>query len=532
MTRAVDGLPDRAFARGALWATLLRHEWRLTWRAFWSKSPGRGTAKPRKVRSRAWTIASVVLAFVGIHVLGLLALALPRTWDDGPRLRVASLFVLVFLFTLMLSFAMSRVVAAFHERRDLDLMLTAPVDPVLLLAIRVATVVAAVTATFAFFTWPFIDVAVASGRWWMARVYALVPVLAIAATGIALMVADGFVRAVGVRRARVGLQVFSALTGAAAYLVTQAHQFLGKEATDRWIRSIVAQVERVDAMPPVAFALGIASGSAIAWAVLVPASVALLAIAVVLARRRFADVAREAESGATVGRASPEAVARRIGRGFAVGAFAAIVRKEWRLILRAPQLVAQILMQLLYLLPLMFVAFGQSGLRANWSNAALAAGIVGIASTLTTSLAWLSVSGEDAPDLMAGSPRAPGELLAAKLVAAASPPLVLVATAAAGIAGRAPVDALLLLAYGLAGATSAAILAAALDAPGRRSDFQRRHQGRGLYALVEGVQFLLWASSAGLATQGLWIAAAATTVLGLVAPAFRLRAALARMRGR
>ena len=60
----------------------------------------------------------------------------------------------------------------------------------------------------------------------MARLYPLVPLMALLATAVALGLTGAFVRLVGVRRARVGLQVFSALIGASFYLVSQARQFL------------------------------------------------------------------------------------------------------------------------------------------------------------------------------------------------------------------------------------------------------------------------------------------------------------------
>ena len=54
---------------------------------------------------------------------------MPRTFPDNQATRIAAVSVLLFLFTLMLSSAMSRVVTAFHERRDLDLLLAAPIAP-------------------------------------------------------------------------------------------------------------------------------------------------------------------------------------------------------------------------------------------------------------------------------------------------------------------------------------------------------------------------------------------------------------------
>ena len=88
---------------------------------------------------------------------------------------------------------------------------------------RAATVVAAVMVhTFALFVFPLADVGIPMGRWWTGRLYLLVPTMALLATGVALTLTGAVVRAIGVRRARVGLQIFSALVGASFYLVSQA----------------------------------------------------------------------------------------------------------------------------------------------------------------------------------------------------------------------------------------------------------------------------------------------------------------------
>ncbi len=514
------------FVRRPPWAALVRHEVRLALREFRGTSRGRGPASTRRRAGARWALVRFGLLAIGMHVVASTVLLMPRAWRDDTVFRVASVMVVGFLFTMMVSFAMSRVVTAFHERRDLDLLLTAPIAPSLLLAVRAAAVAAGITGLFGVFLWPFADVGLVSGRWWLSRLYPLVPCLAVSATGIALVVTDGFVRLVGVRRARVGLQVFSGLVGASMYLVSQARQLLPAEWSERWTRAIVAVVGGDRPSWPVAFVRGVASGDAGAWLVLVAGSVATFVGAVALARRRFVSIAQTAEAGSGARRASRTSVGRRIARGFVRRPFVALMLKEWRLTLRAPQLISQILLQLLYLVPLLFAAFGH-GHRTIWSHAALVAGLVGIASTLATSLAWLAVSGEDAPDLLAGSPVSRATMLGAKLVAAVLPPMALVVAAGLGIVSRSFLDATILWAYGALACVSAAILATAVPSPGRRSDFQRRHQGRGLSVVVEGLQFLLWAGAAGLATSGLWFAAALVTVVACAMPAWRFRGALA-----
>ena len=529
-------LPAR---RPALWWVLVRHEWRLTIRGFTGVSRGRGAsadsdagqrAKPHKPIGRKRFIFSIVAAAVLLHAVGLIALALPRVWSDTFPQRMFAVVAMLLLFTLMLSAAMSRIVSAFHERRDLDLLLAAPISPMLILAIRAITVVAAVTMMFAIFIYPIANVGVATGHWWMARLYPLVPLMATTTTAIALALIGVLVRMIGVRRARVGLQIFSALVGASFYLISQAQNFFPDGARRRLMSWFMGAIGSDAGMGPIAFASHIAAGDPWAWLAFAAASIALFVTALWFARRRFFEVAQTPEADARVVAPARADVDRRIARAFSRGSFVTLVQKEWRLILRAPQLLSQILLQLLYLLPLLFVAFTRDGGRMSWSGPAAAAGVVGLAGTLAASLAWLTVSAEDAADLLAGSPKSRALILWSKLVAATLPPMAIVTMIAIGTmrsaVDDAVLDAALVWVFGVLACASAAILAAAVPSPGKRSDFQRRHRGRGLFALLEALQFLLWSGAAGAAVGGFWLIAAGLTVLAFVLPAIHWRRAL------
>ena len=520
--------------RPPLWWTLIRHELRLTFRDFGQGSAKRraskSNAKARKPRPLGWLILGGVIAFVVLHAAGAMSLVMPHRWVDTQWSRVAATVFAGFVFTLMLSMAMTRVVSAFHERRDLDLLLSAPIAPSLVLTIRALAIVAAISVLFAIFLFPIADVGVASRRWWMARLYVFVPLMAALATGIALVLTGTLVRVIGVRRARVGLQIFSAMVGASFFLVSQAQQMLPKDLSARATRWLLDAARIDDPLPPFVVMSRLAGGDGPTWLLFVTVAVGLFAGAVWLVRHRFLEVAQRPEAESRVATASHAAVARRFARGFAQGAFTTLLRKEWRLILRAPQLLSQVLLQLLYLMPLMLTAFGRRGWGATWTDAAFAAGIVGITGTLATSLAWLAVSAEDAPDLLAGSPKGQAMVLSAKLCAAAAPPIAIVVLAAVGMTHRSTTESLVVLVYGSLACISAAIMEAAAPSPGKRNDFQRRHKGRGFWPLVEALQFLLWGGAAGAAASGHWIVAAVLTVLALVMPAFRLPRALAQLR--
>jgi ABC-2 type transport system permease protein len=314
--------------------------------------------------------------------------------------------------------------------------------------------------------------------------------------------------------------------GASMYFVTQARNFLPKDVTQPvsdWFIGIV----RLDGAPwPIETVAAIARGDVSAWLGFVIVSLGLFATATWWARRRFVEIAQTPDSTVRTVQPARTVIDRRFATGFGRGLFATLLVKEWRLILRAPQLLSQVLLQLLYLMPLMFVAFKHDNGPMQWGPAALAGGITGIASTLATSLAWLTVAAEDAPDLLAGSPRSKGTILSAKLVAAALPPIVIVAIAAIGTAQRSPSNAAVVLLFGILSCVSAAILSAASPVSGKRSDFQNRNKGRGVSAIIEAFQFLLWAGAAGTASSGYWIISIVLTLLAFVMPALRLPQAL------
>ena len=82
-------------------------------------------------------------------------------------------------------------------------------------------------------------------------------------------------------------------------------------------------------------------------------------------------------------------------------------RKEWTLLLRDPWLVSQTLMQLLYLLPPAFLLWRSFGERQRAALILLVPVLVMAAGQLAGGLAWLAISGEDAPELVATAPLPP-----------------------------------------------------------------------------------------------------------------------------
>jgi ABC-2 type transport system permease protein len=183
----------------------------------------------------------------------------------------------------------------------------------------------------------------------------------------------------------------------------------------------------------------------------------------------------------------------------------ALRRKEVLLILRDPWLVSQSLMQLLYLVPPAALL---------WHSYAIASGtpvvvvpVLAMASgQLAGALAWLTICGEDAPDLVLTAPVAPERLLLSKLEAVMLCVGVVFLPLVAGlmtVSTTAGVVALLTIA---ASASSATAIQFWFRAQARRSQFRRRHASSRIATLSEAFSSVLWAAAAGTALAGsdLW----------------------------
>ena len=141
---------------------------------------------------------------------------------------------------------------------------------------------------------------------------------------------------------------------------------------------------------------------------LTAASLVLLGAVMAAFAPRFADtVARVA--------ANPAAVAQGRARTFRPGSRQqALRRKEFLLLRRDPWLLSQSLMQMLYLLPPALMLW-RSFSGTSTAIVLITPVVVMAAGQLAGGLAWLTISGEDAPDLVATAPLPPSRVTRAKV---------------------------------------------------------------------------------------------------------------------
>jgi ABC-2 type transport system permease protein len=193
-------------------------------------------------------------------------------------------------------------------------------------------------------------------------------------------------------------------------------------------------------------------------------------------------------------------------------ASASLRRKERLLLLRDPWLISQSLTQLLYLVPPAFLL-----LRNFELNGRIAIVVVPVlvmsAGQLAGGLAWLTISGEDAPDLVMTAPVAPSRILRAKIEAVLECIGVVLFPFILCLALIAPVAAAVAAIGVTAAAISSALIQLWFRSQAKRSHFRRRHTSSRIATFAEAFSSIIWAAAGAIAASGSWVAA----IIALVA---------------
>lgn len=462
---------------------LFRHELRLLW-----FSAGSGKSEKSQRRPGLGGLALIGLAWLALHAIAYYVVWRTAGIDvHDPRVLVAVTALLYGSMTFMLSSALKSSVLVLFERGDLDLLLSSPLPSHSIFTVRLGTVAAGTAGLYLFFLAPFAHAGALLGHVGWLAVY---PVLLGTATVIAcaaMLMTLGLVRLIGARRTRIVAQVIGALAGALIFILSQLFAHFSRSMETR-AAAAFAQAFAEDG------ALGAGSPVWLPGRALLGEPFPLLAVIAVAAaafvftaartHRFFVHGLQQAASSSRAARRPAGGLRFRFGRSL----FMTVLLKEWRLVLRDPQLISQVALQLIYLLPLFFIIFKRSDVQLP----AMAAGLTLLCSSLTASLGWIIVSAEDAPDLLRLSPAPQRTMQAAKLAAAVLPCLALVLLPLAWLIGRAPLAGL-----GAAGAVVGAVCAAAVivhwcGRPGLRSDYLSRGKGDFLTSILQLFSSLSW----------------------------------------
>jgi ABC-2 type transport system permease protein len=265
-------------------------------------------------------------------------------------------------------------------------------------------------------------------------------------------------------------------------------------------------------------------GDPLPLAVVLGGGAGVLAATICVVAPRFAQLAL-----ATAGVAPGPSRQRRRSAGFrSTSPRRALRGKEWILLRRDPWLMSQSLMQLLYLLPpalLLRHAFYQGSGAA----ALLVPILIMAAGQLAGGLAWLAVSGEDAPDLIASAPVTSAIVLRTKTEAVTAVLAVVFGPFVVALAVVAPISALAAVLGIATAAASATSIQFWFRVQAKRNHLRRRQTSSRIATFAEALSSCSWAGAGALAVASTWLAIIPGLIaLAIVAGAWRIRPGLDR----
>jgi len=475
-----------------------QHELRLAWRD-WLVMMTAG----RRGRERIVAIAVAIFLvfahlfawyFVGRYVnVG--------TEPDKPALVVVTGTVLL-SWSLLMSQAMEYVTRAFYARSDLDLILSSPTAARKIFAVRIAAMALSVIVMAALLGAPLINVLIARGgaRWFGAYGVVIAMGATAAAGSVALTVL--LFRVIGPKRTRLAAQIVAAIIAAVFIIGLQVAAILSQGTLSRLVflesDTLVALVPEVDSF--IWWPARAALGDLMALAVVLGGSLALLGAAILVFSARFGDYAIAAVNTAQ------NAAQKAPRSGFRSRSAARVLRqKEWTLLARDPWLVSQTLMQMLYLLPPALLLWRSYG-EGTGALVVLVPVLVMAAGQLAGGLAWLAISGEDAPDLVASAPISRSRIVRAKIEAVLGAIAIAFAPFIAALAFLSVFGALISALGIFAAAAAATAIQFFFRKQATRRYFRHRQTASRFATFAEAFSSISWAATAAIAMSGSWLA--------------------------
>jgi ABC-2 type transport system permease protein len=468
-----------------------RHEIRLAWRE-WLAMMTAG----RKGRKRAAIIGLIVFAAV-MHLPAYAVIG--RFADLQAPLEKSSLIVItatiLLAWALMLSQAIESVTRVFYARADLDLIMSSPVTLANVFSVRIAAIALSVMAMALLLSTPFVDVLVIGGgiRWFAA--YGVVIAIGLSAAAVAVAVTIVLFHLIGPSRTRLVAQILAAIVGAGFVIALQIAAILSYGTLSRFavLTSETAAGFAPDLESLLWWPARAALGDGQALLCLLAGGLVLLGVVMAMFSPRFADTIVRVSANAAPALQNARAKAFRAG-----SRQQALRRKEFVLLRRDPWLVSQTLMQLLYLVPPALMLW-RSFADSSAAIVLITPVIVMAAGQLAGGLAWLTISGEDAADLVATAPLPPARVTRAKIEVVLIAIGVICAPLIATLIFASPLQAAVTASGVIAAAASATAIQLWFRVQARRSQFRRRQTSSRLATFAEAFSSIGWAATAALA---------------------------------
>ncbi|HAN05928.1 MAG: hypothetical protein A2X29_10880 [Elusimicrobia bacterium GWA2_64_40] len=466
------------------WPWLFLHEMRLSWRGvsgshFWLIAIGGGLLW-FFMHWGAWT-------------------ALPAGYPVLRGMLAVPIFLggLYWLFaSLLVSQTIVHAVNALIVREDLDLLLSSPLPQRSVFLVRGLAIAASAALLPAFAALPLAHAGLLRGHPEFLALYPLVAATALGCAAAGITITMTLVRLLGARRARTAGQVFAAVVGVVFFLAFQIPNVLpaAKRAVlGEWLKLQVLDNGLLGPGSLLWWPARAGFGEALPLLAMIALGAGGFWLAVSLTYRRFVTGTQETITG---GRPAVRAAAG--APVFRSGLTRVLLFKEWRLVLRDMQVVSQTLLQLLYLVPMVFIGF-----KSGPKNLYIVPVIVAAAAMLAGNLAWITVNAEEAPELLATAPVPVARVLRVKAAAAVLPVLALLLPLALWWAPRSPLESATLLLCGAGGMLSAALIQVWSPRAGKRGDLKHRHKAGGPAGMIEMLSTIGWIGTA-VCAGGRW----------------------------
>ncbi|MCZ4347114.1 permease [Devosia neptuniae] len=476
-----------------------RHELTLAWREWHAMMTG---------GRRARGIGLAIFLVIVMLLLHLLAFGLVAPWvktaivlDKGTLVLVTGTGLL--FWTVMLSQALESITRVYYARSDLDLILSSPASSQRLFTIRTAAVALTTMALTGMLASPLINMlAILDGAHWLAA-YAVVAALGALATAISLAITMALFQFVGPKRTRLIAQIVAAVVGAGFVIGVQAAAIIYYGNMSRF--TLLQSAELIAAAPaadsPFWLPAHALLGDPLSLTTLLAVGVGALIMMIVLTASSYGHHAISA-----AGLSHIRSQRRPSRRSFKPATTRQTLRrKEWRLLQRAPWLLSQTLMQILYLVPpalLLWMNFGNSA----GAFVVVVPVLVMASGQLAGGLAWLAISGEDAHDLVVTAPVTPGTVLIAKIEAVLIVIALVLAPLLLLLAFASPRMALIAAICAMLSAGSATAIQLWFRVVAKRSMFRRRQVASRAATLSEAFASIMWAATGALLAAGSWLA--------------------------
>ncbi|MCZ8281378.1 MAG: hypothetical protein O9286_03930 [Aquidulcibacter sp.] len=505
---------DRLFVPGSiLW--LARHQIRLSWRL------GRLGKKIPSWLKPVFTILFV--AFLSFTMGYGIAKAFEAAAGDYKQ--ISSLAGAIVL-TLMISGISMNMMGSFMtitEKGDLDLLLSSPIPPHRFVAARLISSAWRGFCIYAGFATIFFGASIVMISPMFASIYVVVAGFAILDAALTYMIARQALLWFGLRngrRAIITLGAVGVLVGLFGYQMVSSSGSLGQLAAkeDDPNASLVLLHDWVVALTSNLSWLG---GTILGdWlgALVFPVAGAVLSAAVL----HFAGKRYDQDVAFLNGQNdhAPHKARKAHARQFRRPALVMVFHKEWLSLTRDPLFVSQLIVPLFTMVPFLGFVWNAMANPEEQSEMAPVMGAVFAAITvfnvtmLTSSLAWLTASVEEARDLLQASPLDPKIILQGKVLAASGPAIIELFLVAALVAWAWPVAALTILVMGTATCAGACVIEFSRPRPTKRPKMTQRPD-RSLVAVLFGLGLgILWACAAGLAAAKIvwWLLPAALAI--------------------